>query len=491
MRARSFRFTKTVALTAAIAMAAPAAAAADDFTVNDDTSGVGPPGATCATPDFTGANALQDGIDGANPGDRLLVCSGTYANSAGGQPAANVTKSLSILGAQAGVDARARSVPTADESTLSDADGDFALNASEINVDGFRVIGVTGGLGAGVNVPASGSDHRIANNIVSGNVIGINLNGADSAVRHNRLSANNSPGSAAGTGIYSDQGLSNAEIDQNHITGHENAAMTLNAGNVAGSDIAITRNDVIADSAILLFNSSDVLIEGNLSSGSVTHGIQLDGNNSDVLVRRNTLFNAADGFSAVRISDNNAFGRNTDVDVIGNDVIGDGDEFGVRVTNATHTNQLDVHFNRIVNNLTGVSGQDHTDPVDAENNWWGCNEGPGGAGCDTVDGAVDADPWLVLAISSAKGKVKAKRRTKVTASLQGNSDGETFDPTEFVDGPGVDFATNKGSVNPTFDALSNGLADTVYRAPSKGTATVSAEFDAETVTTQIKTKRKK
>jgi parallel beta-helix repeat protein len=34
--------------------------------------------------------------------------------------------------------------------------------------------------------------------------------------------------------------------------------------------------------------------------------------------------------------------------------------------------------------------------VNAANNWWGCSEGPGAAGCDTVIGNVTYDPWLPM-----------------------------------------------------------------------------------------------
>lgn len=32
--------------------------------------------------------------------------------------------------------------------------------------------------------------------------------------------------------------------------------------------------------------------------------------------------------------------------------------------------------------------------VNAENNWWGCKEGPNQPSCDTAIGTIDFTPWL-------------------------------------------------------------------------------------------------
>lgn len=40
-------------------------------------------------------------------------------------------------------------------------------------------------------------------------------------------------------------------------------------------------------------------------------------------------------------------------------------------------------------------------PLPAENNWWGCTEGPGAPGCDVASGDVDHTPWLREPVSAA------------------------------------------------------------------------------------------
>jgi Right handed beta helix region len=50
--------------------------------------------------------------------------------------------------------------------------------------------------------------------------------------------------------------------------------------------------------------------------------------------------------------------------------------------------------NSFHDNKTGANGDTGT-AVDAENNWWGCKQGPNtGGGCDTAIGTVDFTPWL-------------------------------------------------------------------------------------------------
>ena len=87
---------------------------------------------------------------------------------------------------------------------------------------------------------------------------------------------------------------------------------------------------------------------------------------------------------------------------------------------------VEAHFNRIVGNGIGVNNDlDQPDLIDATNNWWGCNAGPGALnsagnpGCDKITGAtafgvdpglVDADPWLVLSITAEEESAGPERR---------------------------------------------------------------------------------
>jgi nitrous oxidase accessory protein NosD len=53
-----------------------------------------------------------------------------------------------------------------------------------------------------------------------------------------------------------------------------------------------------------------------------------------------------------------------------------------------------AHNNTFKNNTVGANGDTGTS-VNAENNWWGCKQGPNvGPACDTAIGTVDYTPWL-------------------------------------------------------------------------------------------------
>lgn len=73
---------------------------------------------------------------------------------------------------------------------------------------------------------------------------------------------------------------------------------------------------------------------------------------------------------------------------------------------------LDAHPQITLCDLVGNTGpailnHDSTTAIDAEMNWWGCPDGPGGAGCDSVVGLVDFDPWSPVPLSCAVTSVPA------------------------------------------------------------------------------------
>ena len=149
-----------------------------------------------------------------------------------------------------------------------------------------------------------------------------------------------------------------------------------------------------------------------------------------------------------------------------------------------------LRFNRIAGNAVGVRSDDAE--VDAEDNWWGCNAGPGSVGCDTAvyagtEGFLDADPWLVLGLSLADSSLPIGSNTTATADVRFNSDAvDTSGAGALPDGTPVEFGTDGGSMSPESTGTVAGLAASMFTAGSVGgTFEVSTMVDSETVTVSV------
>jgi len=140
--------------------------------------------------------------------------------------------------------------------------------------------------------------------------------------------------------------------------------------------------------------------------------------------------------------------------------------------------------NRIVGNTLGFGSTSPT--VTAENNWWACNDGPndGGAFCDTMEGTLDANPWLVLSIAANPTTVSPGGSSAITANLNFNSDAADISGQCTVpDGINVLFGSlSNSTVMPVNGATLAGAASTTYTAGyNLGTEQAVATVDAQIV----------
>lgn len=119
------------------------------------------------------------------------------------------------------------------------------------------------------------------------------------------------------------------------------------------------------------------------------------------------------------------------VELVANEILGNGTGIFVRADVDNTNARANVSFNRIVGNLIGVRSDDSH--VVAENNWWGCNEGPDTADCDSTSSSwtsadpvpldlLDADPWLVAELLLDPTMLDPGASTNVTVDLRKNSD---------------------------------------------------------------------
>jgi hypothetical protein len=276
------------------------AALANTQWVNDNVAVGG--NTSCASPGF---NDIQSAVTAAAPGDTVHVCAGTYAGGI------DVGKTLNLVGAKAGHDARTRS--QSGESIISGGGvlGGLFLHADGVVVNGFTIRGEVSG--PGIYTSPAFSGYRILNDIVTANVFGIYLNtgaGTQTLVQHDLITNNNQSGSANGNGIYTDQGTQDVLIAENTFRLNMNSAVLFtNVSPTVNSNITVRSNSAVNNSSfVLLFGRNDgVTISNNhtndtIASDNANQGtaVRIDGDADGVVIRHNTILHSPFSGVAVR-----------------------------------------------------------------------------------------------------------------------------------------------------------------------------------------------
>jgi hypothetical protein len=390
-QARLLGVTAFCALGLMVVGVQPAAAAT--LVVDDDL-------VQCPTATFT---TIRAAIAAASNGDTIQVCAGTYPEMPG---PLDINKSITLLGAQAGTDARTRGGA---ESIITDPQGTI-VSASGVVIDGFTVqdSAVTAFTGYGIWLQPGVSGTQIVNNIIQNNIAGVGLanNGAQALIRHNLIRNNNVPGPATGAGIYTDEFVGgpvvkNVLIEENAFRGNDDAGIDVSntdpAGGAFSLDISTNSFDMNGRGTVL-FNTHNSTIHDNSITNSTLVGsaaIRLFDNNSNLSILSNNLINGTG--HAIRLSVLGAVG---------------GPSSGVVI----HENNIEIFA------LDGllVDPGSHVGTVNAECNWWNSPSGPfnapnnlTGTGEEVV-GDADFTPWLIApapsgpcvgGIPSTSGKV--------------------------------------------------------------------------------------
>jgi len=343
----------------------------------------------CDDPFTTAYPTIQDAVNAASALQTIGVCPGTYPEAA--PVPLKIDKTLTLLGAQSGVDARSR---VGQESIVSDLYGTWVA-ADNVVIDGFTIENSTNSYtGYGIWMGGKSGTH-ILNNIIQNNIVGIGLSnrpgGSQVIIRHNQIQNNNQLGSASGTGIYTDQYVSlgavrNVLIEENAFIGNADAGIDVSntdpANGVSGLDVST--NSFNGDGrGLVLFNTHMSTIHDNSITNSTSVGsaaIRLFDNNSRISILNNDLMTGAG--HAIRLS----LGA---LNLPSSDVV-------------IHENNIGVSgpTSFLLDGLL-VSPGSHTGTVNAECNWWGSPTGPtdptnnpSGTGEEVV-GNADYTPWLL------------------------------------------------------------------------------------------------
>jgi len=182
---------------------------------------------------------------------------------------------------------------------------------------------------------------------------------------------------------------------------------------------------------------------------------------------------------------NTVFGPDTGGDLISNTLLDN--TRGIQVGLASvDSSRATATYNRLIGNEFGI-GINASTSLMAENNWFGCNEGPGQPGCDTIDGTPDVDPWLVLSISASPTQIAPAETSSIEASLRLNSDGLDTSADGFLpDHIPAAFTATLGTMAPAGSETASGLIPSIFTAgATPGTARVSVTVDNATVSDPV------
>ncbi|HEX5702908.1 MAG TPA: Calx-beta domain-containing protein [Pyrinomonadaceae bacterium] len=314
-----------------------------------------------------------------------------------------------------------------------------------------------------------------------------------------------------------------ADVNQNiaiHLSFGANQVISGNTIEIQGDGISAGANF-----------ATDVALQSNTSGGAVYDGLQITNNivrvlnaqdaanpqvvlgiwenahahSSDITLSGNQFINQAGGNNpatnlqrAFRVTSHSS--ATTTVTYSGNSISGAnigfqwlaGQNFSgnqpVIVEGNTITNNgtgllvqsqgvANIRFNRIVGNTTGLNNVDGN--VTAENNWWGCNAGPGNPGCDSVTGTADFDPWVVLLVSASPSSITPGGTSTITADMTRNSGigNPAHGGAAILPLPDASFSATNGTMLPTTNSFSSGQTTSTFTSTNSSNGSACADVD--------------
>jgi len=303
---------------------------------------------------------IQAAIDAASDGDTIVVAAGLYEENV------EIDKSLTLKGAQAGVDARTRSgaetIIEPDEGT-----GIRIITATDrvVIIDGLTVQNAEHGIAT--PEPTMADDITIRNVRV--------LNPTEFGI---------SPTFTITT-----------TVEYCYVEG---AIQAINAGALVPFEptVATFRNNEIVNSQFGFTGYlKDSLIEGNLVRDFATEGVGISGQFLNTEIKNNTVTGYIEG-AGMTFEEHYGRDLSENVNVEGNTFTGN--DLGIYVFNTQTTlTGITVNFNNIAGNSRYGVWNQGGETLDATKNWWGDASGPSERGSgdgDAVSTKVLYSPWL-------------------------------------------------------------------------------------------------
>lgn len=339
---------------------------------------------------------IQYAIDQGVNGDSVMVAAGTYSEIV------QITKSINLEGAQAGVDGRTRSGAETILQTPGGQGRTLEIKANDVTIDGLTIDGSTGTNALGVNLVGPNTGNAtVVNNIIKNNKVGVDAIYTDISgilISKNLFDANNVGGASDGVYLANVSG-SDIEVSDNTFKDSDDGSANQSAAvNVYGAqgvpvtNLRVLRNSSTNDGAMLfLMSAHDITVTGNTATNELRAAISIDRGVDNMIIQNNTLTNGLQGIrfrgdllagapatTNVTISGNTITGMSAAGVLVGPDAIGSG---------------INLVANVIKGNAIGLDNQSSV-IVMANGNDWGCAAGPGNPGCDSVNGSVTLGSWV-------------------------------------------------------------------------------------------------
>jgi len=214
------------------------------------------------------------------------------------------------------------------------------------------------------------------------------------------------------------------KVEYDKIYGYDNSTTTMAGLNIWGNDLCNVTGDGIHVRYYLDADDTSTvtvgraLMQDNILDGSSDNGVYMGmvvesapnatASVGDPVIEANTIENWQTGIyledvvngtiidNSIRYNGDGIYLDGSDnITILYNDILSNtGNASGVHLDCGCGEKMLVKCNNFKGNSPYGVYTAFAT--VNAANNWWGCSEGPGAAGCDTVIGNVTYDPWLPM-----------------------------------------------------------------------------------------------
>ncbi len=422
-------------------------------------------------------------ISQAVAGDTINVAAGLYAEDV------DINKSLTL---QSTSGAAVTTIQGAGHCLPTSCPGGplsvLTLSAPGVTLDGFKITTTN----PTINLITADGSANSKNQVIKNNVItnptfddanagggwGILLGFADAdnnQILNNEISLNPDREKNLFTfGFWAQGGGSdNNVISGNNIHNIGTAIITDEVDN--NTDILNNTFSNLARRGVVVFGSTNTEIINNSISNAGTAGIQVRFGATTTTIKSNFITLSGVAPITMQTPQGGVFVSDAD----------DGTVVGVN-----------VNFNRLIGNVPAGVNNISGAAVNAENNWWGCNFGPGvgGANCtgtpngiiNSGGGSIDADPWLTLGITAMPNSILVGGTSNLTADLTINSaSADTSGSGNIPNGTPVAFAGVLGTVNPSNTSTTSGKANSTYTGTTPGSGSASTTVDGQTVSTPI------